>query len=105
MSNLTLFDLTEATPTEWGVFTQHFGKGTEYEAIVKIAVDEDNAYWGGFLVFKDKRFSPEEEDLPGMQFQYFPPGGANGAVAASRAETFWETLCQIFSSLRQDGGK
>lgn len=104
---ITIYEkMTEELTTnkEWGTITEMLGKDTEFEAIYLVSCDEDSM-WSGQLVFKDHRYSPPEQidGLPhgALQFFYYPPGAANGVLAAQRAEDYWKTLCGIFSALKQ----
>lgn len=104
--DVTLYGkLIESLPAnnEWGVLTEMLGKDTEFEAIYMVICDDETAMWDGYLVFKDYRFSPSEDvdGLPhgALQLKYFPPGAANGVLAAQRAEEYWKTLCVIFKGL------
>lgn len=108
-----LYEVLLDTPTagsKWDdPITTQFSRDTEFEAIARVFYDEDNGKWSGFIVFKDKRFSPDEIfEMPGMRVKHFTPSAASGALAMSRAESQWNTLREIFQKLikssREAGG-
>jgi len=101
----TLFEAISERPQEaFNIISIH-APDTEFEAVSHISMDEETAYWTGILVFKDKRFSPDEvPDLPGIQLQYHTPGAANGVVAVTRAGNFHAQLVGIFKSLMRSTG-
>lgn len=88
---------------EWGTIVGILGEGTEFEAIYSLSCDED-AMWGGVLVFKSLKYSPDEGEDVGMprgalQFQYVLPSAGNGVLVETRAENYWNTLRSIFTDL------
>lgn len=89
---------------EWGTIVVMFGEGTEFEAICSISCNEDDGMWNGVLVFKSLKYSPDEGEDAGfphgaLQFQYVLPSAANGVLAETRAENYWNTLRSIFTDL------
>jgi len=106
MAAIKLYDVMlldkDKNTSNWHIYSQ-FGVGTEFEAIASLGMDEETAQWSGIFVFKDERFSPSLHDIPGLQFRYFMPDSASGALADARAEMMWNELVGIFKSLMAKG--
>ena len=90
-------DLSNAA--EFSPILALYGKGTEFEAVSRVEMDEEDGQWYGYMIFKDERFSPSEAELPGFQLKYFTPSAANGVCAEGRARDYWETLVNVFKGL------
>ena len=99
MQYKTLYETVANSAQEEHVIIVHHSEGTEFEAVSRIEMDKETCQWGGFLVFKDPRFSPDEEEAPGLGLTYQLPGGASGAVAYVRACNYCERLVNLFTAL------
>jgi hypothetical protein len=97
---MKLYDmLDQEGVAEFSPIITKWGDDTEFEAISRIAWDDETGDWDGYLIFKDERFSPADPDIPELQFQHRTPNAGNGVLANNRAGQTWETLISIFKSL------
>lgn len=96
---LRSFDFALNQKQQEDIIVSRWGVGSEFEAVSRIQWDSETGDWYGFLVFKDDRFSPLQDDHIGLQFLYTVPSAGNGVLAEQRAENTWETLVGIFQSL------
>lgn len=104
MIKATLYEVMQANYDRWlkephysSVYAV-FGKDTLFEAIWMGGEYSDGS-WEGTLVFKNTLFSPDEADVPGLQFKYPTPSAASGALCGARARHTWDTLVKVFNGL------
>lgn len=93
----SFYERCKATVDTDESFTSVFGEKGLYEAVVRIVCTD--GCWYGYLVFKDLRLSPIEDNRTGIQFSYYTPAAANGWLAEIRAKKQWEGLVMVFKHL------
>ena len=95
------YESFKETVRQWssrGPTYRFVNEGTEYEAI--IVVHGNGSQFGGFVTFKDVRFSPVVPDTFGMQYKHVVGDFYTQSGCLKRAEQVYEMLVGIFKSLQ-----